>query len=99
MEQIKISMNQVLECATQLRNLNMQMYEVLTQAKMEMNNLNSSWLGESKDTILTRFNNFSQRFEMQKDVIIEYATFLEHTVNTYESLETTITANAQNINQ
>ena len=40
---------------------------------------------------------FSRRFEEQKEVIESYADFLDMTVLSYETLETTIQSNASDL--
>ncbi|SJZ89176.1 pore-forming ESAT-6 family protein [Anaerorhabdus furcosa] len=94
MEEIKISLAEVTDCANQLRNLGNQIYDHLQIIKKEIYDLNGSWISDSGEAIRGRFNAFSSRFEQQKDVIYAYGSFLDFTVSSYDSLETTITSNA-----
>lgn len=96
MEEIKISLNEVTECANQIRNCGNQLYEHLQIIKKEMDSLNGTWLSESGETIRGKFNVFSNRFEQDREVIQSYAAFLDLTVQSYDSLENTINANASN---
>lgn len=96
MDTIKISLGQVSQCAQAIRNLNTMMYESLNIMKTNMNSLNGSWISDSGETIRSRFNTFAQRFEIQKQIIDSYAKFLDLTVSSYDSLETSINANASN---
>lgn len=96
MEEIKISLNEVTECANQIRNCGNQLYEHLQIIKKEMDSLNGTWLSESGETIRGKFNVFSNRFDQDREVIQSYVAFLDLTVQSYDSLENTINANASN---
>ncbi len=94
MDQLNISLEQVSETAAVLRTLNQSMQESLAQIKRLMNETDLSWLSESGETIRSRFNQFALRFETQKEDIESYARFLDRTVTDYDTLETTLNANA-----
>ncbi len=70
------------------------MYELLMNMKKEMDNTNISWISEAGETIRSRFNQFAARFDRQKEIIDTYAKFLDMTVSSYDTLETTINSNA-----
>lgn len=93
-EVIKISLAQVSSTAAAIRSLNQMMYESLTTMKTNMNSLNGSWISDAGETIRSRFNAFATRFDSQKEIIDSYAKFLDLTVASYDSLETSINANA-----
>lgn len=97
MENLKISLAEVSECATKLRNLNQMMYDQLSLMKKDMNDTSSTWISDSAESIRNRFNQFASRFETQKEIIDSYAKFLDQTVENYNTLETTIQANATSI--
>ena len=97
MNNINISLAEVSECASRIRILNQAMYEHLNAMRKEMNSLNVSWLSESGETIRQKFNQFAGRFDSQKEQIDSYARFLDQTVSSYDSLETTINSNASGI--
>ncbi len=94
MANINISLNEVSQTASQLRSLNQSIYETLNLMKKEMNQLDSSWISEGSQQIRNQFNLLSNRFEKQREVIDAYAKFLDFTVSSYDTLESTITANA-----
>ena len=98
MENIKISLNEVSNCAQALRLLNERMYEKLQIIKKDINDLNNSWISDGGETIRNRFNNFANRFEVQKDIIESYSKFLDLTVSSYDLMETSINANASSFN-
>ena len=97
MDNLKISLGQVSDCAARIRSCNNEMFEDLTRIRKEMNNTNSTWISDGGEAIRSRFNQFAARFEQQKEIIDTYARFLDRTVESYDSLETTITGNAQGI--
>lgn len=94
MNRINISLAEVSDCASRIRSNNQQMYEQLNHMKKEMNSTNASWLSEAGETIRARFNQFAARFDIQKEIIDSYAKFLDMTVSSYDSLESTINSNA-----
>ncbi|MCI5774472.1 MAG: pore-forming ESAT-6 family protein [Erysipelotrichaceae bacterium] len=98
MNSIKISLQEVQNCQKQIESLNERIYTLLTDMKNQMNSLNASWISDSANTIRTRFNQFANRFDVQKETINAYAKFLELTVSSYDNLETTINANASSAN-
>ncbi|MBR3310469.1 MAG: WXG100 family type VII secretion target [Solobacterium sp.] len=94
MAMINISMNEVSDTAGKIRNLNQMMYEELNEMKREMNSLNGSWISDASEEIRNRFNQFSLRFDNQKEVIDSYAKYLDMTVSSYETLEAAVQNNA-----
>lgn len=97
MEQLKITLSEVSECATKIRSFNQMMYEQLSLMRKEMNDTSSTWMSDAGEAIRTRFNQFAARFDIQKEIIESYARFLDQTVDHYNTLETTIQANAASI--
>ena len=97
MSTLQISLSEVAEAASRLRSLNSSMYDELQNMKKEMDLLNNSWVSDGSEEIRSRFNLFAARFEKEREIIDTYAAFLDLTVNTYESLETSITSNASGI--
>ena len=96
MEEIRISLPEVSETAAQIRNCNASLDEILSSVNRMMNELNSIWISDGQEMLLSRFQKFAARFIDESEVIESYAQFLDNTVSDYDSLETTITANASN---
>ncbi len=94
MEQLKISLADVSNTASNIRVVNQQIYEILKNAKNEIDKLQAFWQSESSETARQRFAQFSMQFDVQREVIESYAQFLDYTVQTYDSLETAINSNA-----
>ena len=97
MDELKISLAEVSECASKIRNFNQMMYEQLSLMKKDMNDTNASWISDAGETIRSRFNQFANRFDRQKEQIDSYAKFLDQTVDHYNTLESTIHSNASSM--
>ena len=96
MDELKISLSDVSNTATQIRNYNSKLDDTLSYVNKIMNELNSIWLSEGEETLLGRFQRFAQKFLNESEVIENYARFLDETVSSYDTLESTIVANASN---
>ena len=98
MSEIKISLADVASTASKLRYYNSNLDDILASVNKLMNDLNNVWDSESEETLLGRFRHFAQKFLNESDVIESYAKFLDNTVASYDSLESTIVSNASNFN-
>lgn len=87
MDQIQISLNEVLNTATQIRACNVRLMEELNQIKIVMNQLSNTWSSPAAESVRQKFNGMSILFENYKDVIDAYAKFLEISVSSYETTE------------
>ena len=97
MSTIQISLNEVSDASVRIKQLNELMYDALSEMKREMDQLNGSWISEAGQQIIARFHLFASRFGKHKSVIDSYVNFLQLTVSSYDSLESTITSNASSI--
>lgn len=97
-DQIMISLSEVSNTAESIRKHNSELDDTLNYVSKIMNELNSVWQSDGEETLLTRFRHFSQKFLSEYEVIETYARFLDDTVSSYDSLESTIVANASNFN-
>lgn len=95
---LKISLAEVSTTASAIRADNAKLDDTLTYVSRLMNDLNSIWQSEGEETLLNRFNNFAHKFVNESEIIESYAHFLDETVANYDSLESTIVANAANFN-
>lgn len=96
MDQINISLAEVSNIATQIRNYNANLDDILSYVNKQMNSINSVWQSEGEERLLQAFQKFSARFIEESEVLESYASFLDQTVSDYDSLESTIVANASN---
>lgn len=94
---IKITMPEVINTAGQMRNLNTQLDDVLKNITNMMNDLSGVWQSEGAETIVAKFKTFANRFVIESETIENYCKFLDLTAQSYDSLESTITANASNM--
>ena len=97
MSSINISLNEVNDLSNEIKRINTNILDILNYAKQEMMSLSNDWQSSGSEMIRNRFQYFSNKFIEQKDVIDSYARFLDYTVASYDSLETTITKNASSI--
>ena len=96
MEEINIGLAEVSEAANHIRVINDNLDNNLNYVSKAMGELNSVWLSKGAQTLMERFLNFSKRFQIESETIETYANLLDHAVSSYDSLESTITANASN---
>lgn len=96
MENIVIRLPEVSSLAERIHQINVQISETLKKSKETMSTLANYWESLGANEIRSRFNTFSLRFEEQYQIIEQYVQFLHHTVESYDSLESTIHANANN---
>lgn len=93
---IRITLPEVADVAAEIRNCNTMLDDILSRVSAIMRELDSIWLSDGEEMLLTRFQKFSSRFIDESEVIESYVRFLESAVNDYDSLESTIVANAEN---
>ncbi len=96
MAEIRITLPEVSSIAMSLRNHNQSLDETLSYIAKTMNSMNASWQSESSEEIVANFNLFARSFIDESETIEEYARFLDNIVSTYDSMESTLSANAQN---
>ena len=96
MDQINITLQEVSNTAEQIRAYNVRLDDILSSVNRMMNDLNAIWRSEGEETLLSAFQKFATRFIDESEVISSYADFLDNTVSDYDSLESTIVANASN---
>jgi len=93
-EGIKITMGEVTKTAGTIRSLNTSLDSKLEDIKKGMNALQSTWQSDASETIRQKFNNLAPRFQEYKAVIESYAKFLDETVKSYQSTESSINTSA-----
>lgn len=91
---IRITPLDISNSASQMRVLNANLDDVLNSITNDMNSLSSVWESSGAEVIVQRFKNFANRFVIESETIEDYCKFLDLTVQSYDSLENTITANA-----
>ncbi len=94
MEDIRITLPEVSSSAGAMRSINASLDDTLNSISKMMNDLSSVWKGTAGEAIVQRFKTFSSRFIDESETIEEYAKFLDYTVSSYDSLESTLTNNA-----
>jgi len=94
MDGLKITFSDVQNAAETIRNCNIRIYELLNSAAYHMKQLDNFWKSDGSTTIQNLFSQFSNQFEIQREIIEQYAKFLDHTIETYQNLENAINSNA-----
>ena len=94
MEAIMISLAEVSKTSAQVRRLNSELMQELMEMKRVMNALASNWQSPAAETIRARFNGMMPIFENYRDIIENYAKFLDQTVAGYEATENNIQQSA-----
>lgn len=95
-DNIKIAMSEVSQSASNIRSLNATLDEILNSITSQMNDLRSIWQSDGQESIVAHFKTFANRFTMESQTIEEYCKFLDLTVSTYETVESTIQGNSNN---
>lgn len=80
---------QVMAVAAEMRSLNNELEQVLTDTKNKVNSLSGSWSGAASEAAIGAYNAFAQKyFSNYKELIESYAKFLETNVSAdYEAVE------------
>ena len=92
--ELNITLSELSDCASQIRNYNATLDDILSSVSKAMHEINSIWQSDGEEVLLNRFDRFATRFIDESEVIESYAKFLDSTVSDYDSLESTIVANA-----
>lgn len=90
MEQIHIVLADVTKAAQEVRRCNKQLNQELMTMRKYMNELQSTWNSPAAETIRSKFNQMTPIFENYREVIENYAKFLDMTVSSYETCENAI---------
>lgn len=93
-EGISINLEEVRTTAKTIKSLNSKLATRLDEIKKEINSLESTWQSQASNTIRTNFNKLESKFQECKKIIDSYGTFLETTVDSYTSAESSINSNA-----
>ncbi|AGK55715.1 pore-forming ESAT-6 family protein [Bacillus sp. 1NLA3E] len=91
---LKITLGEVSKTAGQLRTFNQTLSTKLHEIKTDMNNLAQYWESDASSTIRGNFNALEPRFEEYRQVVDNYAKFLDNTVTYYNDAESKINNNA-----
>lgn len=94
MEAVMISLAEVSRTSSQMRKYNSELLQELLEMKRIMNALATNWQSPAAETIRSRFNGMMPIFENYRNIIENYAKFLDQTVAGYEATEQTIQQSA-----
>lgn len=91
---IQISTQVLLDTADKVRTINSTLDQKLADINKNMNDLEATWKSDAATDIRAAMNALKPRFEEYKHVVEEYAKFLVHTAQSYESTESAVQSNA-----
>lgn len=94
MESIRVQLATLQEGASMIRMRNAALYELCSQMKQHMNELSGVWVSDGSEMIRMKFMVFSSQFDICREVIEQYAAFLDRAVSMYDNTESAITTNA-----
>lgn len=94
MADIKITFSEVKNKATQIRKCNENLTAHLNQIKSDIKSLDAEWTSDASETIRSKIEGMSNKFESYYSIIESYAAFLDTTVANYEQTESAINTNA-----
>jgi len=94
-DQIDISLDQVQNTSNSIKAINKNLTAKLSDIKVALNNLSSTWRSDASETIRNRMESFSPRFQEYADVVDSYTKFLDETVKRYTDVEININSNAE----
>ena len=94
MEGIRVQLATLQDGASMIRMHNTALYELCSQMKQHMNELSGLWVSDGSEMIRMKFMAFSSQFDICREVIEQYAAFLDRAVMMYDNTESAITTNA-----
>lgn len=95
MEQLQITLAQLQQTSTTLRQENTHLNSCLKEIHVCMNQLTNEWQSPAAQTIRAKFQSMLPIFDQYRDIVEQYAKFLDQTVQTYQTMEDQLTSNAQ----
>ncbi|MEF9967931.1 MAG: pore-forming ESAT-6 family protein [Longicatena sp.] len=94
MDGLTITLSEVTNSASAIRQQNQQCSACLQEINQFMNQLSLDWQSPAGETLRTRFHTMLPVFEQYKTIVENYAKFLDQTVTSYQSLETQLNNHA-----
>ncbi len=94
MATIKISTHRLRSTADEFRKMNKTLDDDLRRINDTMQGLAPKWKSDTSDTIRKKMAGMEETFNHFRDVVEQYAKFLEAAAESYESTESAANANA-----
>lgn len=95
MDTLQITLSQLQQTSSSIRQENQQLSSCLQEIYVCMNQLSSEWQSPAAQTIRSKFQSMLPIFDQYRDAVEQYATFLDQTSATYQTMEQQLTTNAQ----
>ena len=87
MSQIRVSSDEIIQYANQLRSLKNEVLQVFNDVKNRMNQLETSWSSPASHQLQSQFERCYPSFQGYVDAIEAYASYLEISGRTYQENE------------
>lgn len=97
MAEMKIDTQRLSTAATDIKNMNGSLNEILGSFSKKVEELQSTWESDAGERTQKAIKNLEPRFEDYRKVLNSYAEYLEKTAESYESTEKTLVNNADNM--
>lgn len=94
MDNLLITLTDVSNTASHIRQQNQLCFNCLQEISQSMNQLSADWQSPAAETLRARFHAMLPVFDHYKEIVESYAKFLDQTVTTYQSIETQLNTNA-----
>ncbi|MGX8835566.1 pore-forming ESAT-6 family protein [Amedibacillus sp. YH-ame6] len=95
MDSLLITLAEVSHTSMQIRQENQQLSNCLKDIHQCMNQITNEWQSPAAQTIRTKFQGMIPIFDHYREIVENYAKFLDQTVQTYQSIEDQLNSHAQ----
>lgn len=95
--ELSISFTEVRQKAINIRNQNKALRDALDKFQRTINSLEGKYISDAATKIQEKANALTSKFTKYEEDIAAYATFLDKTVQTWETLEGTLQQNASSL--
>lgn len=91
---IDIDTDTLVTTAERVHDINEELDSKLAEINKKMNNLENDWLSDAATDIRAAMNALDHRFNVYRNVVESYVSFLRNTAQAYESTESSVQNNA-----
>lgn len=97
MNDLRITLAEVTQTASLIRTENQQLTNCLQDIHQCMNQLSNDWQSPAAQTIRAKFQGMLPIFDQYREIVENYAKFLDQTVQTYQSIESQLNSHAESL--
>ena len=96
-EQIKVDTGKLKNYSNEVKNCYKNIYAYLSQSKVAVKNLKSSWTGTAANEFYARFDTILAKSEQVLDVVNQYSLILSESADVYNTNESKVANNASKL--